>query len=114
MRDVDAPLVQQVLHVPQRERVADVLHDRQADDLGRGLEVAENAGVAHSGPASALPVSGKPTFPLTVPVSLHPDRHGLTDDSLQPQIIPFRLSTRNGRTEIVAGDYQATAPAIPC
>ncbi len=37
-------------------------------------------------------------------VSLHPDPRNPTIDSLQPLIIPFRLSTRNGRTEIVAGD----------
>lgn len=37
-------------------------------------------------------------------VSLHPDPHGLMDDSLQTLIIPFRLSIRSGRSEIIAGD----------
>src|SRR5690606_28835863 len=39
--DVDAAFVQQVFDTPQRERKADVHHHRQADDLGRRLEVAE-------------------------------------------------------------------------
>ncbi len=63
MRDVDAALMQQVFDVPQRKRVAEVHHHRQANDLRRSLEVPKNAGVAHSGDGSAaLPVSGKPIF----------------------------------------------------
>lgn len=34
MTDVDAPLVQQVLDIPMRQRKPDVQHDRQKDDLG--------------------------------------------------------------------------------
>lgn len=45
MRDVDTSLVEQVLDIPQRQRVADVHHYRQADDLGVGSGIAENAGV---------------------------------------------------------------------
>ncbi|MBN8535281.1 MAG: recombinase family protein [Rhizobiales bacterium] len=37
-------------------------------------------------------------------VSLHPDPHDPKDDRLQPLVIPFRLSTRSGRSEIIAGD----------
>jgi hypothetical protein len=37
-------------------------------------------------------------------VSLQPEARNPTIDSLQPLIVPFRLSTRNGRTEIIAGD----------
>jgi site-specific DNA recombinase len=37
-------------------------------------------------------------------VFLHPDPPGPKDGSLQPLIIPFRLSTRSGRSEIIAGD----------
>jgi len=33
-----SPLVQQVLDVPQRQRVADVHHHGQADDLGEALQ----------------------------------------------------------------------------
>jgi hypothetical protein len=43
MSDVDRPFMKQVLGVPERKRVADIHHDRQADDLGRSLEV-ENDG----------------------------------------------------------------------
>ncbi len=62
MCDIDAPLVQQILDVPQRERIPDIHHHREADDLGRGLEVAEDAGVAHPVRLAALPASGKPIF----------------------------------------------------
>jgi hypothetical protein len=41
MRDVDAPFVEQILHVSQREREADVHHHRKADDLRRSLEIFE-------------------------------------------------------------------------
>ena len=46
-RDVNAALMQQVFDIPKRERVAHIHHHRQAEDLGRRLEVAENTGVAH-------------------------------------------------------------------
>jgi hypothetical protein len=45
--DLDAALVQQILDVPERERETDVHHHRQADDLGRRLEVLEGAGFGH-------------------------------------------------------------------
>jgi hypothetical protein len=38
---VDAAFEQQVLDVPQRERVPNVHHDHQSDDLGRGIEPAK-------------------------------------------------------------------------
>ena len=41
MRDVDTALVEQIFYVPQLEWEADVHHHRQADDLGRSLEVPE-------------------------------------------------------------------------
>jgi len=62
MRDVDPPLVQKVFDVPQRKRISDVPHHCQADDLGRGLEVAENARACHPVRLAALPVSRKPIF----------------------------------------------------
>ena len=43
--DVDAALMEQVLHVPQRQWEADIHHHRQTDDLGRSLEVADR--IAH-------------------------------------------------------------------
>jgi DNA invertase Pin-like site-specific DNA recombinase len=47
MADLDAPLVQQVLDIPQRERVADIKHHGQADDLGAGLKVSEGRTLGH-------------------------------------------------------------------
>jgi hypothetical protein len=56
MRDIDPSLVQQVFDIPQRQRVSDIHHHREADDLRRGLEVAKNAGARHG-------VEGTPTLP---------------------------------------------------
>jgi hypothetical protein len=39
--DIDAPFMEQVLHVSHRERETDVHHHGQADDLGRSLEIFE-------------------------------------------------------------------------
>ncbi len=63
----DTPLMQQVFNIPQRKRVSDVHHYRQADDLGRGLEIPEDAGVAHAVRLDAHPAHRKPIFPLTLP-----------------------------------------------
>ncbi len=49
MADIDAALVQQVLDVAQRERETHVHHDRKADDLGAGSEIAKRIGFAHPG-----------------------------------------------------------------
>ncbi len=67
MGNVDAALVQQVFDIPQRHRVTDIHHHREADDLGTGLEIPENAGVAHPIRLAAPPFSGNPIFNLTVP-----------------------------------------------
>jgi hypothetical protein len=74
VRDVDPALVQQIFHVPQGEREADVEHHRQADDLGARLEVEEDAGIAHARKATGscpegyrLPLGAHTNFPLTVP-----------------------------------------------
>ena len=47
MADVDAPLVQQILDVPERQREPDIQHHRQADDLGAGFEVLEWRAFGH-------------------------------------------------------------------
>jgi hypothetical protein len=47
MHDVDAAFVEQTLHIPQRQRVANMQHHHETDDLGHGLEVAKNAGATH-------------------------------------------------------------------
>ena len=53
--DVDPSFVQKVLHVAKREREPNVHHYRQANDLGRGLEVTERAGFEHLGRLSGRP-----------------------------------------------------------
>jgi hypothetical protein len=60
MGDVDPAFMQRVLDIPQRKRVAHNHHHRAADDLGRGLEVPEDTGVAHPVRLAALAFSGKP------------------------------------------------------
>jgi hypothetical protein len=47
---LDAALVEEILDMPQRQREADVEHDGEADDLGRGLEVPERTALAYVGP----------------------------------------------------------------
>ena len=47
MAGVDPPFVQQVFDVSKRKGEPDVHHHRQADDLGRGLEITEGAGFCH-------------------------------------------------------------------
>jgi hypothetical protein len=39
MADLDAALMQHILHVSKRKRVTDLKHYRLADDLGAGFEV---------------------------------------------------------------------------
>ena len=41
MADINAAFVQQILHIPERQREPDVHHHGQANDFGRCLEVAE-------------------------------------------------------------------------
>ena len=43
--DVDAPLEQNILDLPQRQRIADVHNHHEADHLGRAVEITE--GIAH-------------------------------------------------------------------
>jgi hypothetical protein len=61
VRDLDRAFVQQVLDVPQRERITDV-HHRQADDLGLRLEDAEDAGGAHPRKDVGSRFANKPVF----------------------------------------------------
>jgi hypothetical protein len=43
--DVEAPLEEQIFDLPQRQRIADIHHHREADDLGRTVEISE--GITH-------------------------------------------------------------------
>lgn len=48
MRNADAALVEQILHIPKQSRVPDAHNYRQADDLRTGLEKVEYADTAHA------------------------------------------------------------------
>jgi len=56
--DIDATLKQQVLDLAQRQRISNIHHHRQTDDLGRTVEIAE--GVFHPRRLRAGTVSLKP------------------------------------------------------
>ena len=48
MTNIDAALMQLILHIPKRKWESYVHHNRQADDFGRRLEVAKWAAFCHS------------------------------------------------------------------
>ena len=85
MADVNAAFMQQIIHIPERQRKPDVHHHRQADDLGARLEVTKGETFCHrERQAIALPASTD--FALTVPLGHHRAyRHGqkLTRTSAQ-------------------------------
>ena len=45
--DVDAPLEQNILNLSQRQRIADIHHHREADHLGRAVEITEGLSLIH-------------------------------------------------------------------
>ena len=51
MADINTAFVQQIFHILKRKRKPDVHHHRQADELGRRLEVLEWVAFCHSGDA---------------------------------------------------------------
>ena len=53
-------LMQQVLDIPQSQRVADIHHHRWADELGARLEAAEDAWAAHTLKATGSHAGRKP------------------------------------------------------
>ena len=58
--DVDATFEQQVLDLAQRQRITDVHHHREADDLGRAVEITE--GIVHRRRLRILARSLKPIY----------------------------------------------------
>jgi hypothetical protein len=58
--DIDAPLEQEILDLPQRQRIADIHHHREADHFGRTVEIAE--GIAHRRRLSILARRLKPIY----------------------------------------------------
>ena len=47
MTDFDPALMQQILHIPERQGEPDVQHHRKADDVGTGLEISKWAVFGH-------------------------------------------------------------------
>ena len=68
--EVDAPFEQQVLDLPQLQRIPDVHHHRQADDLGGTVEITER--ISHRQRLRARPVSLKPIWSDTALSEAHP------------------------------------------
>jgi hypothetical protein len=66
MADLDAALMQEVLDVAERERIADIEHHRQADDFGARLEVPEGGALGHLARLGDSPILLK-EFALTTP-----------------------------------------------
>ena len=52
--DIDTAFVQQILYVAKRQRVPDVEHDRQADDIRTGLEGLELLALGWSAPTEVV------------------------------------------------------------
>jgi len=57
--DLDAAFVEEILHIPERQRVADVEHHRQADDLGARFEVAKGGALGHGDEGSETSCPGR-------------------------------------------------------
>ena len=58
--DIDATFEQQIFDLPQRQRIADLYHHREADYLGRAVEVTE--WIAHCRRLRILATSLKPIY----------------------------------------------------
>lgn len=48
MTDIDAPFMEQILYIPERQRKSDVQHHRQADDFGATMKVLEWVRFGHA------------------------------------------------------------------
>ena len=62
MADIDPTLVEQILHIAERQWEPHIHHHRQADDLGRRLEIAKRADRAHVRTLRNRPRPLKPGF----------------------------------------------------
>jgi hypothetical protein len=60
MTNIDAALMQLILHIPKRKWESYVHHNRQADDFGRRLEVAKWGAFCHSETLNWRPTRLKP------------------------------------------------------
>jgi phage terminase large subunit-like protein len=68
--DVEAPLEEQIFDLSQRQRIAKIHHHREADDLGRTVEVSE--GTAHRRRLGMPPARLKPIYSDNAGVMLFP------------------------------------------
>ncbi len=75
MADIDAALEEEVLDLAERERVADIHHHREADNLGRAVEAAER--VPHRQRLRAAAGALEPVS-LTVPGNVRRKRRAKT------------------------------------
>jgi hypothetical protein len=57
MIDINASHIKQILDIAQGQRIPDIHHHSQTDDVGRGLEVADDP--------IAMPSAHNPDFTLT-------------------------------------------------
>ena len=69
--NVDTAFEPQVFDLVQRQRIADVHHDREANNLGRTVETAEGICI-HGGYGSPMTRSSRVS--LTTPLGTHPRR----------------------------------------
>jgi hypothetical protein len=54
--------MEQILHIPQRQRASTVHHHRKANDLEARLEMPKNAGFDHAARLAAIPSGGNLIF----------------------------------------------------
>jgi hypothetical protein len=66
--DIDAAFEQQIFNLPQRQRIANVHHHREADDLGGAVEVPK--GIAHRRRLRIAPPELKPIALTSPPLAL--------------------------------------------
>ena len=70
--DLHASFVEQVLHIPKRQREPDIHHHRQAYDRRAGAEVAKWAALGHIGSLARSPARLKPHRPDRAGAFGHP------------------------------------------
>ncbi len=94
--DIDAPFVQQILYVPERQREPDVQHHRQADDLWARFEVLEWGSSGHAVTLSTALPCLKPGFS-----DKSTRRHGQTSLHDWP-FCSVRATEQNGNAFLMA------------
>ena len=65
MRNIDPALMKNIFNLSQAERKSNVIHNRQLDDFGAGLEIFERARLYHRPRVNRLRLHRQ--VPLTAP-----------------------------------------------